>query len=241
MELANAQSDSMRNSGIYYWYDEADIRKGKAMIIGPEGTPYANCPFIFSLELPNDYPFNPPIVQVLTSDGKTRFHPNLYVTGKVCLSILGTWTGPKWSAVMNISTVLSSIQSLLEENPITNEPGFEKCSLTEGSRAEAYAEVVRFRLLAFALPGLISCATGTCPGEWAEFADVLQEISPHLLERASKTVSTFAQRERGGPKVYENVPYTMNGRTAWKELETFMLGKLGGKIGATSSSPAATS
>jgi ubiquitin-protein ligase len=136
----------MRASGIYYWADEADIRTGKALIVGPEGTPYAHCPLLFSFRLPDDYPFNPPNVQILTTDHTTRFHPNLYVEGKVCLSILGTWNGPKWSAVMSISTVLSSIQSLLEANPIVNEPGYEKLSSGE-PRAKAYAEFVQARLM----------------------------------------------------------------------------------------------
>ena len=38
-----------------------------------------------------------------TSGGQVRFNPNLYSTGKVCLSILGTWraehSGEQWSAV----------------------------------------------------------------------------------------------------------------------------------------------
>lgn len=227
LELENAQSESLQKSGIYYWYDDADITKGKALIIGPEGTPYANCPLLFSFTLPDDYPFNPPIVKILTSDGTTRFHPNLYVNGKVCLSILGTWSGPGWNPVMNISTVLVSIQSLLDENPIVNEPGYEKLSLKEGSLGEAYAEVVRFRLLAHTLPMLIKCVkSGECPAEWVEFADVLQEIGPRLLEGLSKTVSTYTSGPSAG-KVYADVPYRMNGKIAWKDLETFMLGKLG--------------
>jgi hypothetical protein len=26
-----------------------------------------------------------------------RFNPNLYINGKVCLSLLGTWSGPSWN------------------------------------------------------------------------------------------------------------------------------------------------
>lgn len=31
-----------------------------------------------------------------TGGGCVRFNPNLYVCGKVCLSLLGTWSGPAW-------------------------------------------------------------------------------------------------------------------------------------------------
>jgi Ubiquitin-conjugating enzyme len=32
-----------------------------------------------------------------TGAGSVRFNPNLYNCGKVCLSLLGTWSGPSWS------------------------------------------------------------------------------------------------------------------------------------------------
>lgn len=45
--------------------------------------------------------------------------------GKICLSILGTWHGPSWSAVHSLSSLLLSVQSLLNDKPYHNEPGFE--------------------------------------------------------------------------------------------------------------------
>ena len=60
-----------------------------------------------------------------TGGGRVRFNPNLYANGKVCLSILGTWSGPSWVPVNTLSSVLLSIQSLMNEKPYHNEPGFE--------------------------------------------------------------------------------------------------------------------
>ena len=54
-----------------------------------------------------------------------RFNPNLYKNGKICLSILGTWHGPSWSAVQSLSSLLLSVQTLLNAKPYHNEPGFE--------------------------------------------------------------------------------------------------------------------
>lgn len=213
-ELADAQSEAMRKSGIYYWYDEADMRRGKALIIGPAGTPYAFCPLLFSFQLPTDYPFNPPAVQILTSDAQTRFHPNLYVGGKVCLSILGTWSGPKWSAVMTVSTVLSSIQSLLEENPITNEPGWEKYTLAE-PRAKSYAELVEARLVALSFRDLLRWRRGETPPAWVEFQDVLDQIGEGLVQQLAKRIEAAAA---AGEKTYTNVPYSMQGTTEWGAL-----------------------
>lgn len=55
--------------------------------------------FEFDILLPPDYPNKPPQVHFLTTgNGRVRFNPNLYNTGKVCLSLLGTWAGPGWNA-----------------------------------------------------------------------------------------------------------------------------------------------
>jgi ubiquitin-protein ligase len=217
-EVSDAQADSMRSSGIYYWADEADMRRGKALIIGPEGTPYAHCPLLFSFTLPDDYPFNPPAVQIMTSDAATRFHPNLYVQGKVCLSILGTWSGPKWSAVMSISTVLSSIQSLLEPNPIVNEPGYEKLTLGD-PRALAYAEYVRARLVELSVADLLRWKAGATPPAWREFQEELDRIGDGLLAKLKETVSAGAVAAAvAGEQMYASTFYGMSGKTRWCEL-----------------------
>ena len=218
----------MRKAGIYYWFDEADMTTGRAMIIGPPDTPYAYCPLVFTFKLPNDYPFSPPQVLIVTSDRKTRFHPNLYVQGKVCLSILGTWTGPKWSAVMNISTVLSSIQSLLEANPITNEPGWEKYTLAD-ARARDYAEFVQARLIEHSFRDLARWRRGETPAAWTEFQDVLDEIGEGLYQKLAEIIHKKAEE---GEKTYTNVTYSMGGTTAWRSLKALVetaaaKGKLG--------------
>ncbi|CAN0186780.1 unnamed protein product, partial [Laminaria digitata] len=85
--------------------------------------------FYFVLHCPDDYPHSPPKVRLMTTGGgAVRFNPNLYANGKVCLSILGTWSGPRWTPVHSISSVLLSIQSLMSAKPYHNEPGFEAAS-----------------------------------------------------------------------------------------------------------------
>ncbi len=114
--------------GIFIETDEDCIMNHIVLIVGPEGTPYEGGFFLFELVFPPDYPFKPPKVEIRTSDprGSMRFNPNLYINGKVCLSILGTWAGPKWSPIQTLATCLLSIRSLLNEMPLENEPGFEK-------------------------------------------------------------------------------------------------------------------
>lgn len=80
----------------------------------------------YVLRFPPNYPFRPPRVRLMTtSNGTVRFNPNLYKNGKVCLSILGTWQGPAWLPSQSLSSVLMSIQSLMNSNPYHNEPGHE--------------------------------------------------------------------------------------------------------------------
>lgn len=111
--------------GIYLFINEEDIFHNYAMIVGPKHTPYFGGFYLFEINFPKNYPNKNPDVRMLTISSKVRFNPNLYESGKVCLSILGTWSGPGWRKVMNLRSVLLSIQSLLHEFPITNEPGFE--------------------------------------------------------------------------------------------------------------------
>ncbi|KAJ5462175.1 Ubiquitin-conjugating enzymeE2 [Penicillium desertorum] len=110
-------------------YEESNIRDIQALIIGPPGTPYELGFYEFSIKIPSDYPANPPVVKIRTTNkGRTRFGPNLYANGKVCLSILGTWHGSRgeqWSPAQGLESVMLSIQSLLSSNPYTLEPGFE--------------------------------------------------------------------------------------------------------------------
>lgn len=110
--------------------EESDILHWRGMILGPPHTPYALGMFHFDLKFPQDYPNSPPKVLITTtSGGQVRFNPNLYATGKVCLSILGTWraehSGEQWSAVQSSQSILLSIQSLMNDAPYHNEPSFE--------------------------------------------------------------------------------------------------------------------
>ena len=133
--------------GIHIHFNEEDIMKASAIIIGPKDTPYENGILYFLIEFPRDYPFKPPKIGYL-SHSRYRIHPNLYVgrsqdnyIGKVCLSSINTWSGPKWTTVMHIGSILLSIQSLLCNNPLHNEPGFEE---EVGQKNELYNLVVEY-------------------------------------------------------------------------------------------------
>lgn len=119
----------------------------QAIIVGPAGTPYHDGLFIFDIFFPPTFPEVPP--KVYYHSGGLRLNPNLYENGKVCLSLLNTWTGdknekwiPKNSTMLQ---VLVSIQALiLNSEPFFNEPGFSTKHLGEDGkrRSKIYSENV---------------------------------------------------------------------------------------------------
>lgn len=130
------------SEGIYHHFNEDNLTQAYFMIIGPKDTPYENGFYFFHFSFPPQYPFLPPHVTFCTLDGPMRFNPNLYSTGKVCLSMLNTWEGPQWTSCLTIRTILLALRAMVlgTANPLQNEPGLE--GLCDW-RNEAYNEVVR--------------------------------------------------------------------------------------------------
>ena len=103
------------------------ITEFTALMRGVED-PYEGGFYVFDITIPNEYPHFPPKVKFLTFlQTSINCNPNLYGdSGKVCLSILGTFSGPSWTPVMNIESVCRQIQALLVPEPLENEPGWER-------------------------------------------------------------------------------------------------------------------
>ena len=76
-------------------------------LAGPADTPYAGLTFKLKFDFPSNYPYSPPEVHFKTP----IYHPNVDFSGRICLDILKD----KWSAVLNVMSVLLSLQSLLGE------------------------------------------------------------------------------------------------------------------------------
>lgn len=130
----------LTENGIYYIHDDTDMMKGYALIIGPSDTPYFGGNYFFELNYPVDYPHSPPKVKYWTNANNIRFNPNLYVCGKVCVSLLNTWRGDQWTSCQTISTVLLTLCTLLCSNPLLNEPGVCKSH----NDMSSYNEIIEF-------------------------------------------------------------------------------------------------
>ena len=200
-------------NGVFYQIIDENITRGYACIFGPQDTPYEDCPMLYEINTTTTYPFDPPKVKFLTHDGKTRFHPNMYVEGKVCLSILGTWSGPSWASTMRISTVLVTLQSLMDTQPLRHEPGYEN---KEGDIHEAYAKFIESACLNYTI-NLIKHAQNnqTLPEPLRPFEEEFKNRIPGILERFEKRL----QKLSAGTEIhFSGLPYGLVGRTNYKMM-----------------------
>ncbi|KAK4227210.1 hypothetical protein QBC38DRAFT_364675 [Podospora fimiseda] len=149
-ELSDLQKSSDLSLAVAV--KDVDVRNLKALIIGPHETPYEFGFFEFAFKFNKEYPRKSPSVTATTTNGgRCRFNPNIYASGKVCLSILGTWRGERgeeWSAAQGLESILLSIQSLMSSNPYENEPGFEDANeaLDKKNQTE-YVQKIRHETL----------------------------------------------------------------------------------------------
>tara|TARA_B110000914_G_C15507208_1_gene468901 strand:+ start:756 stop:1199 length:444 start_codon:yes stop_codon:yes gene_type:complete len=98
------QCNVLSSDSIYNW---------KILMKGPKGTPYENGRFLLDILISSDHPFKPPIITSRTQ----IFHPNISVSGDICIDILKE----KWSPVLTMTKVILSLQSLLGD-PNPNDP-----------------------------------------------------------------------------------------------------------------------
>ncbi|KAH6941377.1 hypothetical protein HPB50_017618 [Hyalomma asiaticum] len=113
-----------------------------ALVVGPADTPYESGFFHFLIEWPPEYPFKPPRVRLMNTDGgRVRFSQHFFATGMVCLGILDTFPRPAWSPTMHLEDVLVSIESLLSKRPYFDQPGIHG-ELREGD-SERYHRVMQ--------------------------------------------------------------------------------------------------
>ena len=125
------------------------------LISGPKDTPYYNGLFLFDAFFTDNFPNEPPKVWLITTGGgSVRFNPNLYDCGKVCLSLLGTWSGSdseKWNPkTSTFLQVLIAIQAqIFIDEPYFNEPGYERTrnTLQGNENNRKYNENIKLRTI----------------------------------------------------------------------------------------------
>jgi ubiquitin-protein ligase len=165
----------LTDQGIYYIHDDTDMLKGYAMIVGPSDTPYFGGFYFFEFTYPYDYPHSPPHVKYCTNGNKIRFNPNLYACGKVCISLLNTWSGDQWTSCQTISTVLLTLCTLLCKNPLLNEPGVNKRNIDMNS----YNEIIEYSNLNVAVCDIVKKKKGV-------YLPFFENFYPYVKENFNK-------------------------------------------------------
>lgn len=206
----------LHDHGVYYAHDENDLLKGKALIIGPPDTPYEGGYFFFKFQFPVNYPHQPPVVTYCTNDGKTRFNPNLYRSGKVCLSVLNTWKGPQWTGCQTISSVLLALcASVLTDKPLLNEPGVDEAC----SDFEAYHEIIRYKTIEVAILDMVESEA-----KEKEFAS-LHGVARDHFEANRESVLRRVESADQTTKMLQTRIYSMNLYVSYAKLKDRLLAK----------------
>ena len=116
--------------------DENDLTKWKGRVEGAKGTPFEGGYFHFKIDIPENYPFEPPEVKMITK----VYHPNINSTsGKICVNILKKEV---WAPTNSIQSVLLSLQGLLT-NPNTKDPLMGEINNIYLEDIDKYNETVR--------------------------------------------------------------------------------------------------
>lgn len=185
----------LTEQGIYYIHDDDDMLKGYALIIGPSDTPYFGGNYFFEINYPTDYPHTPPKVKYCTNAENIRFNPNLYTSGKVCISLLNTWRGDQWTSCQTISTILLTLCTLLCKNPLLNEPNVSLKHVDMNS----YNEIIEFSNLNIAVCDILSRKNSVYLPFFENFYPFMKkkfiENFDKLLEFAVKKNEQFKKQE----------------------------------------------
>ena len=205
----------LADSGLFWIHDEIDITHGWAVICAYEDTPYHGGAFCFEVRFPDDYPFSPPAFTYLTNDGRTRFNPNLYKNGKVCLSLLNTWQGEQWSGIQSLMSILQSIQTaVINQDPLVNEPAHPASHDPRHPDIPSYNRMVFHATLETAILGQLT----TPPPYLVPVYDAIKawalKARPALVTKARALVPEW------DGKVEQNSFYSMTVKYKFADLAT---------------------
>lgn len=210
-DVRQIMKNPLIDNGIYYIHDDTDMLKGYALIIGPEDTPYFGGNYFFEFQFPTDYPFSPPKVIYKTNDGVVRFNPNLYVNGKVCISVLNTWRGEQWTSCQNISTILLTLCTLLCNNPLLNEPGITKTHADYNT----YTQIIEFTNMEVAVCDMVNKKMGIYPEGFEIF---YQYVKENFKKNNTKIMSFLKNMEKNDPVILESTIYRFKKSIDYKSL-----------------------
>jgi ubiquitin-protein ligase len=198
------------SDGIYYKHDESNILKGYVYICGPKDTMYFGGNYFFEFTFPYDYPHKPPKVEFKTTDGITRFHPNMYRSGKLCLSILNTWKGHQWTGCQSIRTIILTIVSIMDNMPLLHEPGFTE----KHPDVVKYNQIIYFKNFDFSVNSILSKDSG-----WniSPFNDIFEKEMGEQFTKNREDILIILEEKKGQtPDIIRTGIYSMDIPINWE-------------------------
>ncbi|XP_061279232.1 ubiquitin-conjugating enzyme E2 R1 isoform X1 [Bos javanicus] len=208
LELKGLQEEPVEGFRVTL-VDEGDLYNWEVAIFGPPNTYYEGGYFKARLKFPIDYPYSPPAFRFLTK----MWHPNIYETGDVCISILhppvddpqsGELPSERWNPTQNVRTILLSVISLLNE-PNTFSPAnvdasvmYRKWKESKGKDRE-YTDIIRTHthlLCCCACGAVETCACGPASRPHGE-----SSREPSGTVGRKQVLGTKVDAERDGVKV----------------------------------------
>ena len=209
IDMKRVEEANLNEQGIFIEFDEKDMFRAKAMIIGPKDTIYENAYLFFTIEFPKKYPFEPPVV-TYKPQNTVRIHPNIYVNGKVCLSILGTWSGPSWTSAMDIINVLITIQSLLDDQPLCNEPGYEKIVPSKMHIHNDYNMVIEYNTYNSLILGRLHTKFEEFDNFKKDMIEYFEKNKTNIIKKIEKNMEKYKDKlsvRIGIYNIYETIDY----------------------------------
>ena len=228
-------ADELAKNGVYFHVNEDDMMNVYAMFVGREKTPYHHGFYFIKFTYPSMYTMAPTKAHYATQGqifGRGfRFNPNLYVCGKVWLSMLGTWSGPGWMPVNTIINVFMAVQALvLNDYPVKNEPGYANHS-DKSVEVANYNRVVEYANIKVGILEMME----NPPKDFAVFKPVMEK---YFVENYDSIVENVKQYQEivGKSKGMVSCSYAHVSGTCDYDV---LLGKLEKKMEALSGSSGA--
>jgi ubiquitin-conjugating enzyme E2 Z len=220
-DIKQIMKNPLSDNGIYYIHDDTDILKGYALIVGPSDTPYFGGNYFFEFNFPLDYPHSPPKVTYCTNGNNVRFNPNLYKCGKVCISLLNTWSGEQWTSCQTISTVLLTLCSLLCKDPLLNEPGVSIHHTEFGN----YTKIIEYSNIDLAICDIINKREGV----YMQFFDLFNDFINENYKKNFEKIVEFINKKidendcKTSPNIIKGGFYNMNVNVDYSKLKEKIL------------------
>ncbi len=188
-------------NSIFLMVEESNPSIMRALMTGPEGTPYDSGCYIFDIYIPNNYPFEPPNISFKSHSGKCI---NYYLTndGKICIPQLSTLYSDNlsWNSKKSILSILLSIQNqIFSPQPYYNDK-LNKNSNTLDS--DKYNDEIKFYTMAYAIRDMLK-NTELYP----QFSETIKKHfkikKDYIINMCEKWINELVENNK--KEAYENV------------------------------------